>query len=80
LVSAALIVGTEGKEVGNEGLRRHMETIEALVSRGATLTRQLLGFARGGSTRSRYTTSLIYSWEVIYYLSIDGGSMAGLPE
>jgi len=32
----------------NDGLRRNMENIESLVNRGATLTRQLLGFARGG--------------------------------
>jgi PAS domain S-box-containing protein len=32
----------------NDGLRRNIENIEALVSRGANLTRQLLGFARGG--------------------------------
>ncbi len=32
----------------NEALRRNIENIESLVSRGASLTRQLLGFARGG--------------------------------
>jgi len=31
-----------------DAVRRNIENIEALVSRGATLTRQLLGFARGG--------------------------------
>ncbi|MCK9362313.1 MAG: PAS domain S-box protein [Syntrophales bacterium] len=32
----------------DDRLRRNIENIEALVGRGASLTRQLLGFARGG--------------------------------
>ena len=42
-VSLALVNGEL-----NDKLRRNMENIEALVNRGASLTRQLLGFARGG--------------------------------
>lgn len=45
----------------NGALRKNMENIEALVNRGATLTRQLLGFARGG----KYEVKTCDIWDIL---------------